>query len=63
VPILIILMLMPWSPPPMKRADAEQKPPVLKPADPFDNINLMTPQRLRGEAERAIPQLKAVRGY
>lgn len=71
MPLLILLMWLPFTPPPTKNVMAwktqvfvtGQKPPVIKPADPFDDINVMTPQRMRMEAEHAIPKLISVRGY
>lgn len=37
---VLLTMLSPFGPPPPKQAVA-QKPPVLKPADPFDDINMV----------------------
>jgi hypothetical protein len=44
VPALLILIWLPFTPPPSKHAQAQQ-PPVIKPADPFDDINLIDPKR------------------
>lgn len=57
VPLMIVLMWMPFTPPPTKNVMALQKPPVLKPADdPFDNIQIMPWKKMKRAAEAALPR-------
>lgn len=64
VPVAVLIMLFsPFGPPPPKRAEATQKPPVLKPADPFDDINIIDPKKLRkGQKIDTIGSMPAVVG-
>jgi hypothetical protein len=45
VPVLVIITMLLPTTPPSKPAQA-QKPPVIKPANPFDDINLIDPRRV-----------------
>lgn len=50
---MLLLMFIPWTPPPLKNVMA-QKAPIITPADPFDNINLLDPRRMPKQKIRTI---------
>jgi hypothetical protein len=61
---MILMMWLPFTPPPAKDVMAyQQRPPAFKPADPFDDIVIMTPKQMKRAAEATLPKLKSVRGY
>ncbi len=61
VPALLVMMLCPWSPPPAKHAHA-QLPPIIKPADPFDNIVITDPRRIPRVKPRTVAGIPLVLG-